>query len=443
MSWLDKVKYDFTIYFPNDDSYDSNTGTFDISKADVYTPKWINATHKFDVNYTEFIFKGVPGSLIDRRLPKGERYEVELYFDSINTDGKSQDNLDIAAKFAASAKWVPKGSTYSPPFYVAHPMYGTLYVQHLGFDFDNSDYNVTKITGTLIETLTNKKLNILPDFGSNVAAKFNTLSRNNAANYNAVVTKVSASDIISQAKAANAIKDAVVSYGGYAAKIQNYVDKFNTAYNTANAYINMGQAAIDNGFNTIGSIIQLAFLPVSFTLSLANRVSFYQSMLSSLNFSDFLSLNDKVLLESMGITYNACICVAAANPSAGDYNTVDDVTNMVSIILGNYNSLIAGLESMQGLNGGELNAYIPNPQNIQAYNDIVLYTVSQLYQIAASTKKKYTVSLAADDSIFNIAYRYVGLTADDSTIDDLAALNNLSIPEWIILRKGRQITYYA
>jgi len=445
MSWLDNVKYDLTVYFPNKESYNTSTGTFDINKADKYTPKWVNATHKFDVNYTEFIFKGVAGSLLDRRLPKGERYEVEFYFDSTNTDGNLQDNVSIAAKFAASAKWAPSGGQFpSPGFYVSHPLYGILYVQHLGFDFDNSDYNVTKITGTLIETLNPKKLERLSyDISAAVASKANFLSATLTANYDAVVTTVDASTIQSQTKALNSVGNAVKTLGGYASKIQNSINAFNTLLQKANAYIQMGQAAVSQGLSAFGAIVQSVFYPVSFALSLVNKMAFYQQMLSSITFSSFLTLNDKVLLEGFGISVNSAMCVAAANPAPGDYVTVDDVDAAIVNITTGYNTLIAGLESMQSTNGGELGAYVPNAANIQAYSDIVLYTVSQLYQIAASAKKKYTVTLGADDSIFNVAYEYVGLQSDDSTITELAALNNLSIPEWIVLRKGRQIIYYA
>ena len=90
----------------------------------------------------EFNFPGVSGSLVSRRLPKGRRYALELYF-------QGEDNTTIADAFETSAD-DPR------PWTLSHPLYGQLTVQPLSLSFDNSKMNSTRVTGTVVETITDQ-----------------------------------------------------------------------------------------------------------------------------------------------------------------------------------------------------------------------------------------------------------------------------------------------
>ena len=92
MSWLDQIKNDLTIV----------TGD-----GKRYTPLHINAVKEKEYNTVEFNFPGVSGSLVSRRLPKGRRYALELYF-------QGEDNTTIADAFETSAD-DPRPWTPQPP----------------------------------------------------------------------------------------------------------------------------------------------------------------------------------------------------------------------------------------------------------------------------------------------------------------------------------------
>jgi len=125
MSWVEKVRNDFII----------KTGD-----GKKYIPNWLNATKAKEYNISEFDFPNIPGTLVRRTTVRGAKYNLEIYF-------QGDDNLDISKAFETSAddnrNWV-----------ISHPYYDNLIVQPISLSFDNSEHNVTKITGTVIETIT-------------------------------------------------------------------------------------------------------------------------------------------------------------------------------------------------------------------------------------------------------------------------------------------------
>ena len=123
-SWLDKINTDLKITFADGKSY---------------YPKWVNAQRKYESNYTEFLFRGVKGSLIDRRLNKGMRYEVELYFDNTDIKGLVDDCIFSSTEFMKSSMY-SSDNIHGDAFDLIHPFYGHTKVQHTGFEFDNSDF---------------------------------------------------------------------------------------------------------------------------------------------------------------------------------------------------------------------------------------------------------------------------------------------------------------
>ena len=135
MSWKDKVGNELIV----------TTGD-----KKTFRPISINHSKSYDWNSTQFDFVDIDGSLIKRRKRKARKFPIEWYFEGEN-------NIDVADDFEESSKderaWV-----------IVHPYYGTITVQPIDLNFDNSEHNVTKITGTVLETITedNPKSNVEP-----------------------------------------------------------------------------------------------------------------------------------------------------------------------------------------------------------------------------------------------------------------------------------------
>src|SRR5690606_25124377 len=135
MSWVDKIQDPFTI----------STGS-----GRTFTFAWRNASRQVEFNYVEFEFPNLPGTLVQRGEVKGTRYPIEIYF-------QGEDHLDEAERFRAAA-------SDKRPWTISHPFYGTITAHPISLNFDNTQLNVTKITGTLLETITqdNPKSVIIP-----------------------------------------------------------------------------------------------------------------------------------------------------------------------------------------------------------------------------------------------------------------------------------------
>src|SRR5690242_2796658 len=100
MSWLDRITDSLTI----------TTG-----EGSTFTPNWINAVRQKEYNIAEFEFIEQKGTLVSRKLPRGNKYNIEIYFQGDN-------HLNEAGRFDLAAD--------DPRYWVmAHPFYGHVNVQ--------------------------------------------------------------------------------------------------------------------------------------------------------------------------------------------------------------------------------------------------------------------------------------------------------------------------
>lgn len=124
MSWIDKIKTDLTIT---------------CGDGKTYTPNWINASKSVEYNIASFEFKALAGTLVYRGTPRGARYQLTLFF-------QGEDHLDLASDFMESAN-------NSKPWVISHPFYETITVQPAGLTVDNTELNISAISGLVIETI--------------------------------------------------------------------------------------------------------------------------------------------------------------------------------------------------------------------------------------------------------------------------------------------------
>ena len=328
----------------------------------------------------------------------------------------------------------------SPAFTVSHPLYGAFLAQHLGFEFDNSEYNVTKITGTIVETIKESKISYQVDAVSTVSSMWQSTNVIFQNNINSDIPQPKAREILSMSQSANAIYN---SENGFLL-VQTDLDKLRNAYNSAIAYINTAETAVEAGVNVFGYLLFLASLPATFTLSVLNRLQYLQNSIASLPYQiASMTENEKRIWESVAGALNLAMYGTVVTNITDDYTTVDDVNQVIAMLTNSYNNYIINIDAMQSSNGGVLGGYVANAQNIQSITDTYIFTVNTLYDIAANSKKPYTVYLQRADNFINVAYKYLGLLPDDSTMDSIIQLNNLSLDELILMQQGRKILYYA
>lgn len=413
MSWIDSVREDFTII------------TGDKKR---YTINWLNANRSLPFNIAVFNFKGVKKSLVDRREVQSLVYDLEVYF-------QGGDNLIRCNDFIDSA------TRSKLPWTIFHPMYGNLLVQPVSdLKLDDAKLNATKVSITVMETIGSPQI-LNPNISPIDVIQVKKLTTDIAlANTYAVdVPQPLISDI-------NAMKDntlflerAQLAFS----RISDDAQLVKNTYNQANAAID---GAFSDAFGAVRSIQNLINLPAIFENTILNRVNFLLN--ASLNlYDDVTSLHTpklKKLYENNVGTIITTLCSASVtNPSPLDYSNRTNVISIINAVTTGYNAYIRNLDTLQTDNGGNLDSYIPDANSLTLLGNLVNFTVSNLFDIAANSKQQRTYRLPTDSNIIVLAWKLYGLLPDDSTIDQLMTDNNIGRFEIMQIRKGRDIVYYV
>jgi hypothetical protein len=408
MSWIEKIKTDLII----------TTGD-----AKEYRPQWLNATKSVDFNITEFDFVNVQGSLVDRREPKARKFNLELYF-------QGEDCLDTSAAFELSAN-------DKRAWRVSHPFYGSIICHPASLLFDNTKLNVTKITGTIIETITNDKpkSNISPV--DKITEDKQALDEVCAEVFAATVTP-EASDVSSMIDSTQQTYDegALVARGDDA---QNYFNLFNTA----NAAILNATAQPLAAIRALQAVINA---PAIFADNVQNRFGLLQDQFDALRnqLTNIFSPNEKRIYQAQGSAMVSSMALAAATPqTASEYGNMQAALDIAETLLNNYNQFLEDLDGLQTDNGGLPESYIPDPEPLIGLNDLISFTVSNLFDIALEAKQERAIILEEDSNAILLTHRFYGLDAADELLDYFIATNQLGLNELLQIRKGRKIFYYV
>lgn len=408
MSWIEKIKTDLII----------TTGD-----AKEYKPQWLNATKSVDFNITEFDFVNVQGSLVDRREPKARKFNLELYF-------QGEDCLDTSAAFELSAN-------DKRAWRVSHPFYGSIICHPASLLFDNTKLNVTKITGTIIETITDDKpkSNISPV--DKIAEDKQALDDVCAEVFAATVTP-EASDVSSMIDSTQQTYDegALVARGDDA---QNYFNLFNTA----NAAILNATAQPLAAIRALQAVINA---PAVFADNVQNRFNLLQDQFEALRnqLTNIYSPNEKRIYQAQGSAMVSSMALAAATPqTASEYGNMQAALDVAETLLNNYNQFLEDLDGLQTDNGGLPESYIPDPEPLIGLNDLISFTVSNLFDIALEAKQERAIILEEDSNAILLTHRFYGLDAADELLDYFIATNQIGLNELLQIRKGRKIFYYV
>lgn len=412
MSWVENIKSAMII----------QTGD-----GKVYKPQWLNAGKSKDYNISTFEFPNISGTLADRRLPKGRKYPLQLFF-------QGENHLETAQSFEKSAD-DPR------PWTVTHPLYGRIIVQPTSLEFDNSKYNVSEIRCEVIETITQEypaTSVVQKDKIENSVEDCNDLMVNaslekiNAVGIKPISTnKITAFINKTDAKVNKLITDNTTA--------QEYFNKLNNAKSAINSIASKPQDAIAQ---TIDLLKTTATLPIS----VKSKTDAYISMITDAEttiIGGIIEITDKSLYMSQVGSVMTALCLSASNPLKTDYPNRNDVLSTIDVLLAANTTYLNTLDSLQTDTGGTPSSFIPDAASLISLNNLLNYTVSNLFSIALSAKQERSVILENDSNWIILAHRFYGLKADDSTIEELIRNNNAGLSEMLQVRKNRKITYYV
>lgn len=407
MSWQDQINTPFRI----------TTGD-----GSIYTPLWKPTGYEVEYNASVFEFPDIPGALIRRKSPKATKYDFNLYFQGDN-------HIDQMAAFMQSAANPKKWK-------VEHPYYGTIYVQPAGVSVNHQADNVSEFGITCFETIDESEPSgSVSRNDAILASKSDTDAALNASYSDNVVPK--AADITEMRSKTKKSFDFGLKAVTDSIEKANYQQLFveaNRAINNAAATPSVAISAIQAAINA----------PYSFASTITTRVNALKGQLTSLidSIGAITGANSKRLFEHNGGTIVGAIAAATATEGTV-FSTRKEVLSVVDAITSAYNDYAGALDTLSSATGGDIDAYIPDPDAIIKLTDLVTYSVSSLLSIAETTAVEQSVILPEDSNIILIAKKYYGLDPDDAAIDKIIETNDIGLNELLIVPKGRKIVYYT
>lgn len=411
MSWVDKISNGFII----------NTGD-----GKRYTPAWLNASVVTEYQTAEFNFIGVAGSLVKQEQPIGNKYSLEIYF-------QGADHLDVSEQFRISCD-------DKRPWTVEHPLYGLINVKCPSLTHDNSGYNVTKITGTMIETILEGPPNVSVNPLDQIPIMFETTAQDLEA---ALTETPAAADIITLTED-NA---AVYKKGVRIVTLANDFETFTNAYNTAITYIDTATAT---PLLMMRSVINVITLPAKFDAAVRTRLGVLLDTFDSLraNLAGLISVASKQLFQNKQGAVVCGMCSAASQPLNTDFLNSSTILDTIDDIINARQRFLSDLDGLTASNGGSPLSFVPNAQALISLNELVNTTISALFNLSLSARSERSIYIEKDTNWILLAHRLYGLDANDVNINDLISENQTPgsefnfLNEYLQVEKGRKIVYY-
>lgn len=405
MSWIDRIQNGITITCGDGKSY---------------SPEWLNAVKQIEWNVSEFIFPGLDGSLVKKKKKLGTRYSLEFYF-------QGAFHLDQSAEFETSAN-------DSRPWVIAHPFYGSIIVQAPSFTVDNSGLNVSKWTGTVIETILESGIKTTADPVEAIALQKNLLDESFA---QSLLAKPSVPDV-AKLKAKN---KSTFNLTVPIIKIPEEAATYFNLFNTANAAVS---TAIASPLLAMRTTIAMLTEPAKFSLSVSQRIETLKKSFADLSIgvAGLLSPASKQIYQATAGSLLSAMCLTSSLPQPTDFGNSKRVLVIVDTITEIYDEYLANLDLLQTLTGGAPDSFIPDAESLISLSELINLAVSNLFNIALTARNERFVILEKDTNIILLTHRFYGLDLSDNNINEMFENNGFGLNHLLQIKKNTKVVYY-
>ncbi len=405
MSWEEKLQNPFII----------TTGD-----GKQYTVLWRSATNSEEFNVTRFAFPKLRGERVDRREVLGREFPLEFYF-------QGEDHLDTAEGFRISS--------HDKRFWIIdHPLYGRINGHPVRIQYDNSDFNYTRITTTIIETITDDA----PKSEINPMDQVKLLKEINDEDLALALTSdPDVTDVNTMAKT----NDSAYKKGVPIIELPEEAENYYNLFNTASTYINTATAS---PLLAMRATIAMLSYPSQFTTSAQTRVDLLTDQFGVLRatVSNMVNVSSKQIYQGQGAALLSSMCQAAATPLETDYRNSVNVLEIIRTVLDNYNSFLEDLDELQGENGGNPLNFIPSADPMIALSTLINNTLSSLYALALNARTERTIIMEQDTNVILLTHRLYGLDDEDKNIEELMENNAWGWNQILQVEKNTSVKYY-
>ena len=387
------------------------TLTITTGDGKVYNPLWVGAQKNISYNTEGFEFINKPGSYVERKEKKGSQYPLTLYF-------QGENHIDEANNFLTSAE-------DKRPWIIKHPFYDELTVQPLGLSVDNSENNITKITGIVWETISEKYPQEKKNLTKEIESTKDNLDTTTSDNFENSIVSISASSIQSSSSSIDQIDtkyQTLILSDSEAADLKNRVRLASSA----------AQEMISEPTNYINQAIDLINFPFIIAQDITSKFNIFVDVLTE--FVDIF-LGDDTDSEKQTIYESQATVILssmASNAAIATYSNRAEVLNIIDVLDNSYDEFLLNLDTYEHEQNSELSIGL---------DSIITTTLSSLIDIAFESRQQRTFILDKDNNIVTLAHRFFG--SGDDNLDLFMELNQITKNEYLGLRKGREITYYV
>jgi len=409
MSWKDDIGKDFIIQTGDNVSYT------------VFANKY---SKQLSWNHDVFSFIGIKGQLGKKEEQLARQFPLEFYF-------QGEDHLEESKRFENSLN-------NKNPCLVSHPLYGNILCHLFSLTFSNNEneLNVTKITGTAIETLTEGGLLETNPVTAILLSQRSILDTGPA---EIVDMPIVIADGVQIKDNMDAIKQTGLTIVTIPDEANQYTNVFNEAITAVNVITATPIIAMAQLCNFIS-------MPANFTALVKDRLTFleyqYEKFLATVT-GYVVNPTKKKLFEIQAATCISAMCVAAITPIGTEYKTAKDVLNVANRLADNFNNFITTLDGLQVSQGGINEYYIFSADLYLQLSYCVQLTLSNLILIALSGKQERFVYTTEDSNAIILSHKYYGADLDDVNLHYFCDTNNFTYHQLILIKKGTKIVYYV
>jgi len=378
----------------------------------TYTPLWRNATMNVDFNTEGFDFIERDGSYIARKRRSGRKFPLLLYF-------QGEDHITEAKAFF-------KSSEDPRPWRIKHPFYDVLIVQPLDLKFDNSQQNVTRITGTVWET-NEQKLPASSPSKPKVIEKLK--SQTDTLTVETISNDLIDADtaLIQDSKTTlTDIRKVISTYIDNAELIQDFRNDINAALSSSNNIISDTFAALEATQTAINTIVRPDLIKIS------DKIDAFKTILSNIA-STLLTGTPTDQNASLYEAQTSTILTAASLASVlASYDNRGQVVDVISEIDVMYNDFITQFDDI---------SQNQNSNIAQALDSIINETLANLYVIAFNSRQTRRYITEADTNIIVLSHQFYG--PGDDNLDEFINQNDISLAEHLEVPKNHEIIYFV